>query len=91
MRPCDPIDVSRCGATELILGGDWALAHNNPATVARVARQLAMRVRAKERSELVEAAQRLERDADGGAALWYAATAGLRRRCRAPGPRRDDT
>lgn len=90
MTPSEVNDVSRYSSRELIVGGDWAVSHNHPGSLALIARQLATRVRAEERDQLFEAARLLERDGSGAAAMWYAATAGIRRRDHQPGPRRDD-
>lgn len=90
MTRSEVIDVTRCSAGELIVSGDWAASHNNTGSLARIARQLATRVRANERDELLRAAGLLECDGGAATAMWYAATAGIRRRDHQPGPRCDD-
>lgn len=54
----------------LLFGGDWACAHGDPAGLAEIARQLAMRFGDPLRMELVELSQLCRRDLERASRRW---------------------
>ncbi|HVK77853.1 MAG TPA: hypothetical protein VM734_31320 [Kofleriaceae bacterium] len=83
MTPSEAPRPPRYTMLELIFGGDFACAENQPGTLAEVARTLGARVGASAQRDLQEVARLANVDMTAASDLWSSVTA----RLRSPTPR----